>query len=263
MDSDGNAAGSRYSSSGFVLGYDQPVANQWLAGAALGYSTNAWNATSGSAASGKIASPQAGLYARYAGDKVRVRLDATVASHSFTADRTVTIGGTGANARSEHTGREWGLAGQVEVPVEAGEWEVRPLVGARHVHLKEDAFTETGPSPANLSVAGRTTQSTLLYAGIHFVRPFNQGKAGMELRATASHLAGDNDSPVTASIAGQPGSFTATGVPLKRNALTLGATVTGEVTRSVSAYLDANYEYRGSGQNAYRFTAGVRISFWR
>ena len=145
MDSDGNAAGSRYSSSGFVLGYDQPVAVQWLAGAALGYSTSAWNATSGSAASGKIASPQAGVYARYAGNKVRVRLDATVASHSFTTDRTVTIGGTDASAHSEHMGREWGLAGQVEIPVQAGEWELRPLVGVRQAATRRGG--SSGGSP--------------------------------------------------------------------------------------------------------------------
>ena len=96
---------------------------------------------------------------------------------------------------------------------------------------------------------------------MRFVRLFNEGQGGLELRAIASHLAGDNDSPVTASIAGQAGSFTANGAPLKRNALTLGATLSGQFSSSVSGYLDANYEYRGSGQNAYRVTAGVRVSF--
>ncbi|HYE38695.1 MAG TPA: autotransporter domain-containing protein, partial [Ramlibacter sp.] len=261
MDADGNAAGSRYGSNGFVLGYDQPVAGRWIAGAAVGYSTSRWNATSGDAASGKIETPQAGLYARYDGDRVRVRIDGTLSSHDFTTDRTVIIPGAGATAKSEHKGREWGLAAQVEMPIQAGAWELRPLAGVRHAHLKEDGFSETGQGPTNLAVAERSTQNTLLSAGMHFVRPFNQGKGGLELRAVASHLAGDNDSPVTGSIAGQPGSFTASGVPLKRNALALGATVSGEVARNVSAYLDANYETRGSGQDAYRVTAGVRVSF--
>ncbi len=77
----------------------------------------------------------------------------------------------------------------------------------------------------------------------------------------ASHLAGDNDSPVTASLAGQRGSFTANGAPLKRDALTLGATLSGQFSKRVSGYLDANYEYRGSGQSAYQATAGLRVSF--
>ncbi|MBE7368879.1 autotransporter domain-containing protein [Ramlibacter pallidus] len=261
MDPDGNAAGSRYRNGGLVLGYDQPVTGHWLAGGALGYSTSRWHATSGDAASGKIESPQAGVYARFTTDSARVRLDGTFSSHDFTTDRTVNIAGVGATANSRHKGREWGLAGQVEMPIQVGEWELRPLAGLRYAHLKEDGFNETGTSPANLAVAERTTQNTLLSAGLHFVRPFNGGKAGLELRAIASHLAGDNDSPVTAGLIGQPGSFTATGVPLRRNALTLGATVSGQFTRNVAAYLDANYEVRGSGQNAYQVTGGVRVSF--
>lgn len=261
LDADGNASGSRYGSSGIVLGYDQPLTGRWLAGAALGYSTSHWNSTSGDSASGRIESPQAGLYARYAGDAIRVRIDGTFARHDFITDRTVRVGTASASTNSKHKGREWGLAGQVEMPIQAGDWELRPLAGVRYAHLKEDAFDETGQGSANLSVAGRSTQNTLVSSGMHFVRMFKQGKGGIELRAVASHLAGDNDSPVTASIAGQPGSFTASGVPLKRDALALGATVSGEVARNVSAYTDANYEIRGSGQDAYRLTAGVRVSF--
>lgn len=261
LDTDGNAAGSRYRSNGIVLGYDQPVTGQWLAGGAFGYSTSWWNSTSGDSASGRIESPQAGLYARYAGDSVRVRIDGTFARHDFTTNRTVRVGATSANTNATHKGNEWGLAGQVEMPIQAGNWELRPLAGVRYAQLNEDGFSETGQGPANLSVAERTSQNTLFSAGMHFVRMFNQGKGGVELRAVASHLAGDNDSPVTASIAGQAGSFTATGVPLKRNALTLGTTVSGQFTRDVSAYLDANYEVRGSGQDAYRLTAGVRVAF--
>ncbi|MBE7369883.1 autotransporter-associated beta strand repeat-containing protein [Ramlibacter pallidus] len=261
MDGDGNADGSRYRNGGLVLGYDQPVTGRWIAGGAFGYSSSSWNSTGGDAASGTLESPQAGLYARYTGDRFRVRMDGTLSGHDFTTDRTVSIGGARTRAESSHKGREWGLAGQVEMPIQAGEWEWRPLAGLRYAHLSEDGFTETGPGPANLVVARRTTQNTLLSAGMHFVRPFNQGKAGLELRAIASHLAGDNDSPVTAGLAGQPGRFTATGVPLKRNALTLGATVTGQFTRDVSVYLDANYEVRGAGQNAYRFNGGVRVGF--
>jgi outer membrane autotransporter protein len=261
IDSDGNAAGSRYRSNGLVFGYDQPVADRWVAGAAAGYGRSWWNTTSGSAASGRLESPQAGLYARYAGEGWRLRVDGTLASHSFTTDRTVTIGAASSAAHSRHSGREWSLGAQAETTVQMGDWQLKPVAGVRHTQLKEGGFTETGGGAGNLTVAGRTSQSTLLSAGMHFARTINDGKGQLELRAVASHLAGDVDSPVTASIAGQAGSFTANGVPLKRNALALGATVTGQLARSVSAYLDANYEHRGSGQNAYRLTAGMRVAF--
>jgi fibronectin-binding autotransporter adhesin len=260
-DSDGNGDGWRYRSNGFVLGYDQPLDGRWLAGGAVGYSRSWWNATSGSPASGHLDSPQAGLYARYAGDAWRLRLDGTFADHDFNTDRTVNVGAASSTATSGHRGKEWGLAAQLESSVAMGDWQLRPLAGLRYAHLRENAFTETGAGGASLAVAERTTQNTLLAAGMRFVRLFEEGGGGLELRAVASHLAGDNDSPVTASIAGQAGSFTANGAPLRRNALTLGATLSGQFSNSVSGYLDANYEYRGDGQNAHRVTAGVRVSF--
>lgn len=258
---DGNGAGSRYGGSGFVLGYDQPVSGAWLAGAAFGYTRTQWDATSGAPASGDIESPLAGLYARYAVDNWRVRLDATFGHHEFSTDRTVTIGNTSGAASSSHSGREWGLAAQVEYALHAGDWQLRPVAGLRHARLHEDSFTETGTTGAPLTVADRTTQNTLLSAGMHFVRLFNGGRGGLELRAVASHLAGDNDAPVTASIAGQAGSFTADGAPLRRDALTLGTTLSGQFSRSVSGYVDVNYEVRGGGQRAYQVAAGVRASF--
>lgn len=261
IDTDGNAAGSRYRSNGFVLGYDQPVTGQWLAGAAIGHSRSWWNATSGSAASGSIGSAPAGVYARYAAGGWRVRLDATVSGHDFDTDRTVAIGTTSSATESSHRGREFALAAQVERSIALGGWQLRPVAGLRHARLKEDGFVETGTGGANLTVAERTARNTLLSAGMHFTRLFNRGKAGLELRAVASHLAGDVDAPVTASIAGQAGSFTAYGAPLKRDALTLGATVSGQFTRGANAYLDANYEVRGRGQSAFQFTAGVRVAF--
>jgi uncharacterized protein with beta-barrel porin domain len=108
-------------------------------------------------------------------------------------------------------------------------------VGLRHARLNESGFTETGAGAAGLTVAARTTQNTLFSAGMHFVRLFDDGKGGLELRTVASHLFGNNDSPLTASIAGQAGGFTASGAPLKRDALTLGATLSGPFSRNVSA----------------------------
>jgi fibronectin-binding autotransporter adhesin len=262
VDSDGASAGLRYRSNGFVLGYDQPVSGRWLAGAAFGYSRSHWDATGGgTTASGQVESPQAGVYAHHAGDAWRLRLDLTFADHRFETERGVTIGAFTGTASSRHHGKEWGLAAQVERPMRVGDWQVKALAGLRFAHLAEDGFSETGAGNTNLAVADRTTKNALLSAGMHFSRTFHQGKGGLELRAVASHLAGDVDTPVTASLAGQSGSFTANGTPLRRNALTLGTTLGGEIARGVSVHLDADYEIRGSGQRAFLATAGVRVGF--
>ena len=162
IDSDGNGDGSRYRSNGFVLGYDQPLDGRWLAGGALGYSRSWWNATSGSPASGQLESPQAGLYARYAGDAWRLRLDATYADHDFNTERTVNIGAASSTATPATAAGNGGWPRRSRRSVPMGEWQLRPLAGLRYAHLREDGFTETGAGAASLAVAERTTQNTLL-----------------------------------------------------------------------------------------------------
>jgi outer membrane autotransporter protein len=264
--SDGTGPASRYRSNGFVFGYDQPITSNWLAGAALAYNKAQWEAsTRGIApASGSISSPQAGLYARYTAGPMQVRLDGTYSDHRFSTDRTVTIGNATSLARSSHGGTEWAFAAQAEYSLPSGDWDIRPLAGLRHARLSEDGFTETGAGAASLTVNARRSQNTVASLGMKFIRPLNSSntdKGALELRAVASHLMGDNDSPLSSRLAGQAGSFTAAGTPVKRTALTLGGTLTGQLSRGLSAYADAAYEYRGAGQNAFMFTAGLRLNW--
>lgn len=266
--SDGNGAASRYRANGFVFGYDQALTPQWLAGAALAYNKSQWDAnTNGVApASGRIGSSQAGLYARYAAGPWQVRLDGTYSGHRLSTDRTITIGNAGSIARSSHRGAEWGFAVQAEYAMNHGHWEVRPLAGLRHARLHEGGFTETGAGAASLTVDARRSQNTVASLGMKFTRPLDhansdRGKGAVELRAIASHLMGDNDSPITARLGGQAASFSAAGTPLKRTALTLGGTLTGQLSRGLSAYADAAYEHRGAGQNAFQLVAGLRLAW--
>ncbi|MDW5442308.1 autotransporter domain-containing protein [Polaromonas sp. SM01] len=266
--SDGNGVDSNYRANGFVLGLDRAINTDWLAGAALSYSRTDWDAnTRGIApANGKIDSPQAGLYARYASGAWQLKLDGSYANHSFDTSRTVAIGNASAIASSSHHGTEWGAGAELEYTMNVGNWQLKPLAGLRHTRLSEDGFTETGAAGANLTVAGRRTQNTIASAGMKFVRPLsNTGDAAstgkLELRAVASHLIGDNNAPISARLAGQAASFTSTGTPIKRSALTLGATASGQISRTLSGYADAAYEYRGSGQNAFILVAGLKMAW--
>jgi outer membrane autotransporter protein len=261
--SDGNGAGSSYRAGGFVAGYDRALSDQWLIGVAGGYNRASWDAnTNGVApASGKVQTPQGAVYARYASGPWMVSLAGTYADHKFDTNRTVTIGTTSSIASSSHRAGEWGFGAQAEYALAAGSWQVRPLAGLRYSHLREDSFAESGAGAASLSVDARTTQSTTLSAGVRLLRAFSASLAdgGFELRAVASHLYGDNDSPISARLAGQAASFTSTGTPLKRDALTVGAGVSARLGRNFSGYVDASYEARGSGQNAYAIGAGMKL----
>ncbi|MBN9408681.1 MAG: autotransporter outer membrane beta-barrel domain-containing protein [Burkholderiales bacterium] len=259
--SDGNADGARWRGDGFALGYEQPLSGGWIAGAAFGYSRARWDALGGTGASGRIETPQVGVYARSTGDGWRTRIDASYADHDFTADRVVVIGVDRLVAQSTHGGKEWSAGLQFEKPMVSGPWQLLPVVGLRYANLRERGFTETGAGAANLSVQGRTTQNAVLSTGVHAGRDFDGAPGRYEMRAIASYLTGDNDAPLTASLAGQAGGFTVTGAPLKRAALTLGGSVQGRMGRGATMYADASYELRGSGQNAFQLGAGVRMDF--
>lgn len=254
-----------YNTNGFAIGYDQPVNDRWLAGGVFGYQRSGWDANIATLpsppATGNVKTTQAGLYASYKGDAWRVRMDATLGLHDFDTERTVNIGAGPAVAASSHRGHELGASVQAEYPIAWGEWQFRPLAGARYARLTESGFAETGASVGNLTVNRRTAQSLTASAGARFVLPLYDGKGALELRAVASHLFGDEENNVSARVTGQAGGFSASGSPLKRTALTLGTGVTGQWTRSLWGFAEAAYEYRGSGQNAYQVAVGVRKLF--
>ena len=268
--SDGNGAGSSYRAGGFMVGYDRTLSDQWLVGAAGGYNRATWDANTNGVApgSGRVETPQGALYARYAGGPWMASFTGSYADHKFDTSRTVTIGTSSSVAASTHHGREWGFTAQAEYALAAGAWQVRPLASLRYSNLREDSFAESGTGAGNLGVDARATRSTTVSGGVRLLRPLSGGAAdggaanaafsGIELRAVASHLFGDNDSPVSARLAGQAASFTSTGTPLKRDALTVGAGVSGRVGRSLTAFADVSYEARGSGQDAYAIGAGLK-----
>ena len=265
--SDGNGAGTDYRAGGFLVGYDKSLSTNWLVGVAGGYSRANWDASINGVApaNGKVETPQGAVYARYSSGPVMLSFAGSYADQKFSTNRTVTIGTANSVAASEHHGQEWGLNVQAEYALAAGSWQLRPLAGIRYAHLREDGFTESGATPgANLSVDARTTENTTVSTGLRVLRAFNQsapGNGGFELRAIYSHLFGNNDSPITARLAGQSASFTATGTPLKRDAITFGAGVATKLGRNFTGFIDASYEARGSGQNAYAIGAGAKYQW--
>jgi uncharacterized protein with beta-barrel porin domain len=262
IQSDGNGAGSRYTGGGFMVGYDHALNQHWLIGVAGGYSRANWNATLNGVApaNGTVQTPEGALYARYTGGPWLVSISGGYADHKFDISRSVIIGAATNNATSTHHGGEWSTDAQVEYTLASGLWQLRPLMGVRYSHLREDSFTESGAGNANLTMDARTTDSTTVSAGARVLRPFSAGSnGGYEFKAVYSHLFGDNDSPVSARLAGQSAVFTTSGTPLKRDAVTLSAGIGAALAHNLSGFVDVQAEERGSGQEAYSIGGGLRL----
>ena len=264
---DGNGSGSSYRAGGFMGGYDHALSDKWLVGLVGGYTRTTWDASNNGAApaNGRIETPQGGVYARYSSGPWMVSAAGTYADLKFDSSRTVTIGALTSVASSSHRADEWGFSTQVEYALAAGAWQLRPLAGLRYAKLKEDGFTESGATAgANLTVAARSTSNTTYSAGLRALRPFNAGSSadgGFELRVVYSYIAGDVNAPISARLAGQAASFTSSGTPLKREALTFGAGVAGKLGRNFTGFADVSIEARGSGQDAFAVGAGVKYTW--
>lgn len=255
---DGNGPGSDYSSTGFLAGYDTALNADWLMGVALGYGKTRWDASV--PASGNVDTHYAALYGRYTSGPWQIRLNGSFADNRFDTTRTVAIGAASSQARSMHSGREWSVGAEAEYALtKAAGWDVRPLATIRYTYLDEDGFSESG-SPAALRVNGRSAQQAKLGVGSRFLRAFDNGagSGALELRALVTHLAGDNDAPVTASFVGTNNTFNAAGTPLRRTALALGAGFSLQVSNKLSVFADLGYETRGGGQTNSDAAIGVR-----
>jgi len=253
---DGNGPDSDYSSTGFLAGYDTVLNADWLMGVAFGYGKTQWDASV--PATGNVDTHYAALYGRYTSGPWQIRLSGSFADNRFDTTRTVAIGAASSQARSRHSGREWSVAAEAEYALtEAAGWDVRPLAMIRYTYQDEDGFSESG-SPAALRVKGRSTQQANLGVGSRFVRAFGDDAGAVELRALVTHLAGDNDAPVTASFVGTNTTFNVAGTPLRRTALALGAGFSLKVSNKLSAFADLGHETRGSGQTNSVAAIGVR-----
>jgi len=63
------------------------------------------------------------------------------------------------------------------------------------------------------------------------------------------------------ALAAGGAAFTVNGVPLKRDALTLGLGFATQMSKRLSLHFDVNAEMRGSGQNSEMLMAGLRYAW--
>lgn len=258
MDGDGNASGFDWNGSTFAVGLDTELSRGTIVGAAFGYGQS--NVDLDAGGSGKVQSPRFALYGSRESGPWTFRGAAAYADQDFDSRRNITVGANTSTATGSHGGKEWSFSADAEYTFAMGSYQLRPLAGLVYVNLKEDAYTESG-SNAALAVSGRTTESITSLLGLRFVR--SMGSGIFEARAVWSHEFGDTDPAISGRLATVPAgpSFTVVGVPIERDALTLGTGFSGQAARNLYLYADFNVELRGSGQSQYAAMGGLRYSF--
>jgi len=129
----------------------------------------------------------------------------------------------------------------------------------RAARLSEADFTETG-SVADLDIAGRSTTSLTSSVGGRILLPTYRNQGLFDLRAVWNRELSDIDPTSSVRLADSTSAqrFNVRGVPLKRDALTLGASFSGQLKRNLSFYGDSSLEMPGATQTPHTALAGIR-----
>ena len=256
-----------YNAGGFAAGLDRLVTDHFRMGVTAGYSTGSqW--VSGFDGLGRSNTFQVGLYSGFAQDKVYA--DA-LAGYAYTGNqmwRNIAIPGLPQRTAYGQTGaNQW--YGQLETGyrVDLGSVTqafVTPFVRLQAYTGTQNAFTETGAQSLNLTVAQQTTNSLRTVLGATAGSSLDLGwreKLAVQFKLGWSHEYADVSRPVTATLAGAPGTpFTTFGISPARDGVLLGFGASTAVANATSVYL--RYEGTIAGQDsAHAFTAGLRMTW--
>ncbi|WP_210302210.1 autotransporter-associated beta strand repeat-containing protein [Methylobacterium brachythecii] len=263
--SDGNAARLARQTSGFVLGADARIENNWRLGAAGGYSFTNFDVT-GRQSSGTI---ESGYGALYAGgplggpqSPLQLRLGATYGGNSLTTRRGIAFAGFNENASARYGGTTAQGFGELGYRVGTTAAYVEPFVAAAAIRIGSNGFTEVGGASA-LTTRGRdydlATSTIGLRAEARLSEVFATGMPIM-VRALVGYRRAYGDVVPSALLAFAGGQqFVSAGLPIDRDALvaqagldwlmapstTLGVGYTGQVgERAQDHGVKGNFTYR-------------------
>ena len=208
---------------------------------------------------------QAGLYASYAKDAVYVDGLAAYAYSDNRMQRQITVPGLSRIANGR-TGANL-FFGQVEAGYRfdiggLAAAYVTPFARLQGATTTQDAFTESGASALDLSVAAQTTNSLRSVLGAQLGGAMDLGwrdKLAMMFKLGWGHEYADTGRPVTASFVGAPAlSFTTYGAAPQRDSVVLGLSATTALADATSLYF--RYEGDISSQDSnHALTAGFRM----
>jgi fibronectin-binding autotransporter adhesin len=229
-DGNGNAAKLDRSTGGVLVGYDHSFGQDWLIGAAAGYSRTSFDlddrASSGDSDNYHLLAYAGGTFAA-----VNVRLGASYSWNEVDTTRNVALPGFYEQVKADYSAGTTQLFGELShdfavTPATT----LSPFAGLAYVHLSTDGYNETGGSAA-LHVDGSNQSVTYGTLGLRADHKIAVGGVGVTLQGAAAwqHAWGDVTPVSTLAFAGGD-AFQVTGAPIAEDALLLKAGFDVDVT---------------------------------
>jgi len=229
-DGDSNVAKLNRSTGGVLVGYDHTFGQDWLIGAAAGYSHTSFDLDD-RASSGDSNNYHLLAYAGGKVSDVNVRLGASYTWNEVDTTRFVSIPGFFETEKADYSAGTAQVFGELgyDVAVSAAT-TIEPFAGLAYVHLSTDGYGETGGSAA-LNVDGANQSVTYGTLGLRAEHRIVVGNVGVTLQGSAAwqHAWGDVTPVSTLAFAGGD-AFQVTGAPIAKDAALLKAGFDVDVT---------------------------------
>lgn len=255
-DSDGNAASTKHTSGGFMLGADRPLGDRARLGVAAGYTQTAVNtAARGSSASSRDLDLSVYAGAQFGG--LGLRAGAAYGWHTLDGTRFIAVPGLLGHELSRYD------AGTAQVFGEAGyrfafrHASLEPFVQAAHVRLRTDGFQEHDGA-ADLSGQGESHSVSFSTLGARAASNFAlHGGQELSLHAMLGWRRAYGRVGTATSMAFAGGeSFVVQGLPIARNAAAVDAGLTVQLAKH------ASFDLSWQGQFSHHAAdSGFRGSF--
>jgi uncharacterized protein YhjY with autotransporter beta-barrel domain len=251
-----------YTAGDVTAGISFRMNSHLAAGVLIDYNhTDATTDSSGSKTTVDSYSP--GLFATYFDHGFYVNGLASFGYNTYSNTRD--IGFVGATASSHPNGQQY--VGDLDFGYDfhpAKNWVVGPTVGLTYTHLNIDSFTETGASPADLTVDSQSADSLRSRLGGHVIFQTNTGDVLLQPNITAmwQHEYLDSSSGITSSFSDFSSSpFTIQTAAPSRDSALIGVGLTATLSTSMALYLNYFADIGASDYYAQSVVGGVKARF--
>ncbi len=262
---DGSAAGLTYTLGGFAAGIDRVFGPGLLAGIAVG-STAAGQAVDGFASTASSTGLQASLYASLSAGGFYADALAGYGTSDTQLTRGILVPGLQPRtARGRSGADQWFAQAETGYRValdHAATTGLAPFLRLQAATVRQYGFSEWGAASLDLAVSSQVTNSLRSLLGAQFDAALDIGAAApldVQVRVGWSHEYADTARPLTAALAGAPGTpFTVYGAQPQRDAVGFGLALETKVADNAAAFLRYDGEV-GSGFNNHSLNIGLHF----
>jgi outer membrane autotransporter protein len=254
------AFGYVYDTSGFSLGVDKTIADDFVVGLVTGYSHSFIDFNDVSF-DGDINSLDLGIYGSYNPGAWYIDASFTWARNWHNTERYDVF--SGATAEAQYHGDLFAMYLGGGYGFDLGKARITPDVSLTYSYYNQPRFFEDGAGSSNLFVHRFDSHSLVSRIGLKFAYEFDLDSVTIvpEARAEWAHEYLDVDRTIVSRLAAVGlATFAVDGVKPDRDSALLGLGVTAYLGKGFSVYGDYNAELRRN-YDSHGFTVGVRYEF--